>query len=146
MAMLPVEIKSVVIDCMADSFWDPFVGIALVWPDVLFRIREHRFHTAVLLTAFRARRILDLLQTSPSIASMVRTVVVEDLLVLDTPDEAGGKQDWQVAGYCVWLNHTLYCLRMLAIWYIIQCIAPGIGNLTKEFKLQHSPSIVDPGH
>ncbi|KIY64459.1 hypothetical protein CYLTODRAFT_457168 [Cylindrobasidium torrendii FP15055 ss-10] len=86
MAMLPVEIKSVIIDCMANFTGDPFVGIALVWPDVLFRIREHRFHTVVLLTAFRARRLLDLLQTSPSIASVVRTLAVENFHVVDTPD------------------------------------------------------------
>ncbi|KIY68394.1 hypothetical protein CYLTODRAFT_453551 [Cylindrobasidium torrendii FP15055 ss-10] len=77
MPNLPVELKLQILDELdqtRDGKTDPFCGIALVWPDVLFEIRRYRFHTIRLRRIGQARTMIALIQSAPSIAEIVRTL------------------------------------------------------------------------
>ncbi|KIY68402.1 hypothetical protein CYLTODRAFT_421624 [Cylindrobasidium torrendii FP15055 ss-10] len=73
---IPLEIKLAIIDHLAGRFLDPFSGIALVWPEVIFRIREHRFSTIRLRTPENLRWLLGILEPMPPICALVRAVEV----------------------------------------------------------------------
>ncbi|KIY68401.1 hypothetical protein CYLTODRAFT_421622 [Cylindrobasidium torrendii FP15055 ss-10] len=79
MRELPPEIKLVIIDALqsgSHEFADPFSGIALVWPEVIYRIRKHRFSTIQLRTIRNLRFLIDILEPMPSICAVVRAVRV----------------------------------------------------------------------
>lgn len=81
MRPLPLEIKSAIIDELVDyrvepsDRADPFSGITLVWPELLFRIRQHRFGAMHLRRPAELRSLLNVLDSDPSIAGVVRSVV-----------------------------------------------------------------------
>lgn len=81
MRQLPLEIKAAIIDELPydgryRSRDDPFCSIALVWPDVLFRIRERRFHHIDIDIRQKIRFFLTLVESAPLIARAVSSITV----------------------------------------------------------------------
>lgn len=79
MRQLPLEIKAAIIDELPNDGYrarDPFCGIALVWPDMLFRIRERRFHHIKIYSGQRLRSSLSLVESVPPIARAVSSITV----------------------------------------------------------------------
>ncbi|KIY62049.1 hypothetical protein CYLTODRAFT_494904 [Cylindrobasidium torrendii FP15055 ss-10] len=73
MSSLPIEIKAAVIDCLSGN-GGSLSAIALVWPEVLFRIREHRFKSFELRSAKRVAGLLDILESNPAISPLIHSV------------------------------------------------------------------------
>ncbi|KIY72602.1 hypothetical protein CYLTODRAFT_486248 [Cylindrobasidium torrendii FP15055 ss-10] len=83
MRQIPLEIKAAVIDELVpseESLSDPFSNVALAWPDVLFRIRERRFHSVVIDTRKRLVSFLKLVNSTPPIALAVSKIIICDPL------------------------------------------------------------------
>ncbi|KIY63401.1 hypothetical protein CYLTODRAFT_426144 [Cylindrobasidium torrendii FP15055 ss-10] len=82
MASLPPEVKSKIIDLLEDTEATgvpcrEYGALSLLWPDVLFRIREHRFRTVNLENRARVRLLLEIIEGAPSVGTMVRKVKVK---------------------------------------------------------------------
>lgn len=78
---IPLEIKLAIVDDLKHASvyrnQDPFSGIAIAWPDALFRIREHRFSTITIHKTKKVRSLLDILDGAPSIGPMVQRLNVD---------------------------------------------------------------------
>lgn len=75
MSSLPLEVKAAIIDLLASP--KEYSAISLVWPDVIFRIREHRFKDVRLKKSADVRLLLEIIQAAPSVGPMVRKLSVE---------------------------------------------------------------------
>ncbi|KIY68404.1 hypothetical protein CYLTODRAFT_489781 [Cylindrobasidium torrendii FP15055 ss-10] len=87
---IPLEIKLAIIDNLASAVRDPLSGVALVWPEVIFRIRERRFSAVSLSTTRKLHLLSEILEGSPSLCPIVHTVVIPagafTRSVYDSPD------------------------------------------------------------
>ncbi|KIY63400.1 hypothetical protein CYLTODRAFT_426143 [Cylindrobasidium torrendii FP15055 ss-10] len=82
MASLPPEVKATIIDLLkdtesTDASCREYGALSLLWPDVLFRIREHRFRTVNLENQARVRLLLEIIECAPSVGTLVRKVKVD---------------------------------------------------------------------
>ncbi|KIY70121.1 hypothetical protein CYLTODRAFT_420093 [Cylindrobasidium torrendii FP15055 ss-10] len=89
--MLPVELKFLIVDIIVTSTGNDHYGsdqswremqrslstVALVWPDALSRIREHRFRYILLDKEDRASSFVDLSRRVSSLGAVVRYIQVE---------------------------------------------------------------------
>ncbi|KIY62050.1 hypothetical protein CYLTODRAFT_494905 [Cylindrobasidium torrendii FP15055 ss-10] len=84
MSSLPIEIKAAIIDCIADQKHS-LSAIALVWPDVLFRIRERRFNSFKLRSTKRIAGLLDILQSNPAISPLIQSIRITNSSIYAEP-------------------------------------------------------------
>ncbi|KIY63729.1 hypothetical protein CYLTODRAFT_470656 [Cylindrobasidium torrendii FP15055 ss-10] len=86
MASLPPEVKATIIDLLkdtesTDSSCREYGALSLLWSDVLFRIREHRFRIVNLKNLAKVRLLLEIIQGVPSGTLVWKVKVGPDLRV-----------------------------------------------------------------
>ncbi|KIY68403.1 hypothetical protein CYLTODRAFT_421625 [Cylindrobasidium torrendii FP15055 ss-10] len=91
---IPLEIKLAIIDDLAETdILDPFSGIALVWPEVMFRIRELRFSNIHLDTTRKVRLLAEALEGLLSLCPIIHTANITSSLFSRHPDSVYDSPD-----------------------------------------------------